>query len=1329
MKLYQHTGGKTKVDSVNSRICRRARLNQDGFNPLPAFRKLSRRCFATAPWFAVVAAFVLLITQPVRAAVPTCLADTYFDGLQTHSPQGRIFIGYNTQLLGNPDNTLGTATYSQNGGSSLPSCGNVDCIASGSPVTPQELPEFVTSPVNTNITVPWRSSATLGENGVRQYRKVTLNSGTTLNFDAASHSPNDEYVIDRLTIGYKGVVNLRAGTYWVRKLSINSQAKIHVVGSGTVRLMVKQTVNIGYQSELNPMVGGTVDASRLVLVTYGNFSLHSKAVVNAIVYSDGNVRIGNRSRITGAVAADKITAYRSGVVIYQEPKSSACFFDSSDNDSDGDGVPDADDAFPDDPTEWADLDGDGIGDNADPDRDGDGIGNDYEIQLGTDPDDSSSTPPDLDGDGVPDSLDDDRDGDGISNDYETQVGADPDDGNDTPPDLDGDGMPDSLDDDRDGDSVANDADSFPDDATRSILEAITGLQVVQQAQQVVLSWDAHPETIVVGYHVERSSHGADSWQRLTATSQLDSNFTDSAVQNGGSYDYRVFAIDGRDLESIASALASQFFAFNDRSVTQANIDWINYRASLGWTLALEANESVRIYRGDIGAGDIAYEDTGSGFVDSNSHWAVNQRYQVVSVLSFDNLITGLAEQREGPAVELLLSALPPITVELADVDALGAYSWQVESTTGVPLTIVGTVANAIAPVDVNLVRGAESLATSVSNQQFQFLLRDAQHETITISLVESGAPADRNVSLTLAVIVDNTPLKLQLDNPATITTEAGSIEVNGRVLNVDGGVSQLSASSDRIPGLNFGLTLVENNEFFGELPLEFGDNQMQVRVVAANGESASASFDVERSASAVPAIQFTTHSPNQVVGESEITIGGRLYSSLAADEIQLSLNGEAVAISPVQSGVYAFTQPGVVLNFGFNQIVAQAQTPLGSNQAAIVIYFQDSQSDLDQPLALELTTPNDQQIVNDDTLLVRGQLLNAGSDPEVLVNGVPMALFGSAQSGWLFNTGIDISAQTEGDVSVTVDASSTGKSPLQVTRSVTVDRVEPALAIDNALLDLPAVNEITESPLRISGSVSDANLAAVTINGLPVSLTPGSGPNSYLFSSDLLLPRGQQTSLDLVAVDRAGNEASLGYEVLSNPGPAIEVIQPLADSEYLVFNDSQLIETIARVNNAPVDSTLTVQAGTVSSQQTVSQEIISTGLTVTADESIDELRFILRDVNGDTLASQSLPITIVDAANIPLELLQTVPQQSDQFREPHFPVQFYFNRPVALADISVSVRQTVHGQSYSAERKSGAGLGETYQGDTVEVHKDQAPVAGALSLLPGERIVEFYPDT
>jgi hypothetical protein len=174
--------------------------------------------------------------------------------------------------------------------------------------------------------------------------------------------------------------------------------------------------------------------------------------------------------------------------------------DQIDLDRDGDGVDNTIDLFPDDPTDWADLDGDGVGDNADSDTDGDGIDNEYEILVGTDPYDATSTPPDLDGDGIPDSLDSDRDGDGventvdafpddpaewsdldgdgigdnadpdrdgdgISNDYETQAGTDPNDPTSTPPDLDSDGIPDSLDDDRDGDNVLNVDDVFPDDPT------------------------------------------------------------------------------------------------------------------------------------------------------------------------------------------------------------------------------------------------------------------------------------------------------------------------------------------------------------------------------------------------------------------------------------------------------------------------------------------------------------------------------------------------------------------------------------------------------------------------------------------------------------------------------------------------------------------------------------------------------------------------------------------------------------------------------------------------------------------------------------------------
>jgi hypothetical protein len=75
-------------------------------------------------------------------------------------------------------------------------------------------------------------------------------------------------------------------------------------------------------------------------------------------------------------------------------------------DTDGDGVPDAADAFPTDPSEWDDTDGDGMGDNfeianglaaGDPrdavlDSDGDGFSNLAEFKARTDPQDAGSNP-------------------------------------------------------------------------------------------------------------------------------------------------------------------------------------------------------------------------------------------------------------------------------------------------------------------------------------------------------------------------------------------------------------------------------------------------------------------------------------------------------------------------------------------------------------------------------------------------------------------------------------------------------------------------------------------------------------------------------------------------------------------------------------------------------------------------------------------------------------------------------------------------------------------------------------------------------------------------
>jgi hypothetical protein len=149
-------------------------------------------------------------------------------------------------------------------------------------------------------------------------------------------------------------------------------------------------------------------------------------------------------------------------------------------DSDGDGVPDTQDAFPNNPNEWADTDGDGVGDNSDAfpndpaewaDSDGDGVGNNNDVF----PNDSGEWA-DSDGDGVGDNSDAfpnnpsewlDSDGDGVGNNSDA-FPNDPLEWADT----DGDGAGDNSDAfpndpsewlDTDGDGVGNNSDAFPND--------------------------------------------------------------------------------------------------------------------------------------------------------------------------------------------------------------------------------------------------------------------------------------------------------------------------------------------------------------------------------------------------------------------------------------------------------------------------------------------------------------------------------------------------------------------------------------------------------------------------------------------------------------------------------------------------------------------------------------------------------------------------------------------------------------------------------------------------------------------------------------------------
>ncbi len=145
----------------------------------------------------------------------------------------------------------------------------------------------------------------------------------------------------------------------------------------------------------------------------------------------------------------------------------------TDDDDDGDGVLDTEDAFPLNKNEQYDTDGDGIGNNLDTDDDGDEVPDDKD-GLPLDPNEIS----DIDNDGIGDNADTDDDGDGLSDAEEENIKTDPSnpdtdndgtiDGEDKFPkdptewlDTDNDKIGNNMDTDDDNDGIPDEKDEFP----------------------------------------------------------------------------------------------------------------------------------------------------------------------------------------------------------------------------------------------------------------------------------------------------------------------------------------------------------------------------------------------------------------------------------------------------------------------------------------------------------------------------------------------------------------------------------------------------------------------------------------------------------------------------------------------------------------------------------------------------------------------------------------------------------------------------------------------------------------------------------------------------
>lgn len=1036
-------------------------------------------------------------------------------------------------------------------------------------------------------------------------------------------------------------------------------------------------------------------------------------------------------------------------------------------DSDGDGVHDGEDAFPDDPSETSDLDNDGVGDNSDPDRDGDGISNEYEEQLGTDPNDPGDTPPDLDADGTPDSLDDDRDGDGVDNEQD----AFPDDPSETS-DLDGDGVGDNSDPDRDGDGVDNDQDAFPDDPSESSdldedgigdnadperdgdgvdneedafpndpqrwqLPPVRNLSVGLEAEQerVRVQWEPPADLENVnGYTVYRSTGADGNTVAIGATHEpAFTEYTDTDITNGALYRYRIVAVTANGLEGQAVNSEPLFAAFNNTSVEGFEAARSPVAVQLQWQTA--AVDGYRIYRADSGNDEASLADTGiSSYLDDTALWDTDYQYRVSALLNLVRPDTGETVTVEGPlSAPVGIDALPPLGLSLDDTEAGddGMLEKTVAGDGDVVLT--GAYTNAVGAVRVTAEHDGTIFNVDGINGEFRMVIPPASSGTVWTLTGSETTVTDREAELNVRIVRDETAPTITFDNPAQTVLDAETLTVSGTITDDRGVVDTARLGSDRYPDTAFSVIRLADNRFTGEVPLALGDNTLTLTAADRAGNMATASLSARRRAGVEPKLSIDSPVHGAVLDSAAIAVKGTLYTGLASESIRVSLQGRTIfPDAGANAGEYPFQFDNIRLQPGVNELTVIADTTAGQAQATTVVtYNAGDEAGDDGPAAPVLTVDSPRQggVIRKDNVTVRGTVSTTVPPVTLTINADPVNLPGSDGGGGTFSYPVDVSA-SEGPLEFKLVATDADGNSVEQNLAVTRDITAPVIEFDDSGLQTPpTANTVNQLPYRLSGRVLDANLSQLTINGNGISMMPAEVEYQYTFDAALELPSGTGHHITLEARDRAGNTAAreLIFDVALQVG--IEIISPRDGARIAAQAGGSRIDVAARLSN--LEETHRVQ---LKIDNGAPQSMNLDGNAATAIVATDvsggehELQIQILDTADNVVSERRSRFSLVDASSEPMAVIRSEPANRATGVATNQAVTVHFNRPIDPHLVEINLKETVHGLNYDLSGQTGKSLGEIALPELVEVHRSMEPVAGDLFYGQDLRFVTFHAD-
>ena len=963
-------------------------------------------------------------------------------------------------------------------------------------------------------------------------------------------------------------------------------------------------------------------------------------------------------------------------------------FSIQDGDQDGDGVPDDQDAFPNDPTEWADLDGDNIGDNSDPDRDGDGISNDYETQIGTDPNDPASVPPDLDNDGIPDSLDTDRDGDGVDNAQDT----------------------------------------YPDDSARTQLAAVTAVQASFNNPIVSVTWAAIVDSAnVSSYNIYRNMAGATVTFWRTAAN-TETSYTDSTTVNDVGYEYQVRGVDTQGNEGAAGIAAQVFVAYNGSIITHLQASRNAESVQLSWD-AISGLRYQLLRAVGAATATVLTEITVNNHTDNTAVWNEAYRYKIITLADFTNPFDNATFTIEGPESDTVnVTAFPPLGMTL-DAIQVDSSNWEILTSGNTAISVSGQIQEALGPLTIQATAGSNSISTQTGNGEFRLNLSSTQGLSWNIVATETTV-ANRNVSTTLNFISDTQAPIITLDSAPT-TVGTANITLSGNVTDNRGIISALTATVDRYPNQNFAVSYGANGMFTTEVPLQFGANEITLSASDPSGNNNQIQATVQRAVPVQPSLLLTSPIDGAIVEQDNIMVTGLVYSSQAPEQIRLTLgNQNQFPATTGSSGIYAFSFASVALVEGANTLQITLTTPSSVTQHSSAVYYQPAQTQ--EPVAAPQIIVSPALIdstVNENNIIVRGTASSSIGINQVTVDFVAANLNVIDASQVQFTREVDISAIAGNEITLPIMATDSNGQTTTVVLTIYRDTTVPTISITSPGINLaPTVNTINEVPFVLTGQVVDEQLSSFTINGQAIGVIPTALTDTFTFAAEIQAPYGQDLNLNIVANDYSGNSSSQSVIINLATSISVEFIDPADSAEILTVDTNTSIDVTARIDGLSATDVVNVFIGTDTPvAMTLDGNMATQTLSTTERAGEYRITVEVRD-NANTLLTQAhRDITLINADTIPISVERVQPENGaknipvDEF------IALYFNKAIIPTDLQIEVRETAHGKTWDVAQYKGVDPIEAGNiNPLVEVHRDLEIVPGSLSVFPGEEVVSYH---